>query len=58
MANAHGQNFGDWAAMWGMNHLVVSDRDGFEVEPGPVPLVVEIRPDEKQTAEFWNTWEK
>ncbi len=58
MANAHGQNFGDWAAMWGMNHLVVSDRDGFEVEPGSVPLVVEIRPDEKQTAEFWNTWEE
>jgi 2-succinyl-5-enolpyruvyl-6-hydroxy-3-cyclohexene-1-carboxylate synthase len=58
MANAHTLHFGQWAAMWGMDHLVVTDRDGFDVEPGPVPLVVEIRPDEGQTAAFWEAWEE
>lgn len=58
MANAHGQHFGDWAAMWRMNHLVVTDRDSCEVEPGSEPLVVEIRPDERQTEAFWAAWEE
>lgn len=56
MANAHHHHFGDWAAMWGMDHCVITAREDFEVEPGEAPVVVEIRPDDEQTSAFWAAW--
>jgi 2-succinyl-5-enolpyruvyl-6-hydroxy-3-cyclohexene-1-carboxylate synthase len=58
MSNAHGTRFADWAAMWGMGHLEVNGREDLEVEPGERPVVVELRPDEKQTAGFWREWDE
>ncbi len=42
--------------MWEMDHVVVTGRDDFEMEPASRSLVVEIRPDEGQGAAFWEAW--
>ena len=57
MANAHQQQFGSWAEMWGMDYQVVRGRESFELEPRDKPLVLELRPDDKQTTAFWENWE-
>ena len=57
MANAHQQQFGSWAEMWGMDYQVVRGRESFELEPRDTPLVLELRPDDKQTTAFWENWE-
>lgn len=53
MANAHQCSFGDWAKMWGMGYTRVSGAESFDFEPGERVSVLEICPDEKQTARFW-----
>ncbi len=55
--NSNSHDFQHWAAMWGMGYACWS-ADGDWVEPAGVAIVIEIRPDETQTAEFWNAWEK
>ena len=57
MTNAHQQQFGSWAEMWGMDYQVVTGRESFEVESRDKPLVLELRPDDKQTTAFWENWE-
>ena len=42
-----------WAEMWGMAYLRISDREGFDgLEAGERTLLVEVVPDEDQTARF------
>ena len=58
MANAHQHGFEDWARLWDLDYLLVTERDGFEVEPRERPLVLELRPSKEQTADFWKNWER
>ena len=58
MANAHEQDFEAWARFWDLDYQVVNGREGFELEPRVRPLVLELRPDEEQTADFWEDWER
>ncbi len=58
IANEHAFSFESWAMMWGWDYLRVEDADELEIEGGPVPLVVEIVPSEKQTNAFWEAYRK
>ncbi len=55
--NSHAHDFQHWAAMWGMGY-VCWQGDGEWIEPDGGAVVIEIRPDEAQTAEFWNAREQ
>ncbi len=58
MANAHQTGFVDWAKMWGMGHVRVDGVATFDFEPGEGTTVLEICPDEQQTAQFWEAYNK
>ena len=58
MANAHQAGFVDWAKMWGMGHVRVDGVATFDFEPGEGTTVLEICPDEQQTAQFWEAYNK
>ncbi len=58
IANEHAFNFESWATMWGWDYQRVDNADELEIEGGEVPLVVEIVPCEKQTADFWEAYAK
>lgn len=53
ITHPHGHRFSDWAAMWGMDYFRVDGIEAFDFEPGEKTTVVEIRPDSRQTAMFW-----
>jgi 2-succinyl-5-enolpyruvyl-6-hydroxy-3-cyclohexene-1-carboxylate synthase len=58
MLNPHEVRLDGWAAMWSMNYLRIQSDDGFDaLEPGEVPVVVEIIPDPAETASFWKAWD-
>lgn len=58
IANEHAFNFESWAMMWGWDYQRVDSIDDLEIEPTSAPLVVELVPCEKQTAEFWEAYAK
>ena len=43
--------------MWGLSYQLVASRDDFDLMDHANPLVLELRPDEKQTTEFWEVWD-
>jgi len=53
--NFHTLDFRHWAAMWGMPYACWQ-ADGDWTEPDGDAAVIEIRPDQAQTSEFWNAW--
>ncbi|WP_367871489.1 thiamine pyrophosphate-binding protein [Luteolibacter sp. Populi] len=58
MLNPHELRLDGWAGMWGMNYLRIEGEDGFDaLEPGEVPMVVELIPDAEETAAFWKAWD-
>jgi 2-succinyl-5-enolpyruvyl-6-hydroxy-3-cyclohexene-1-carboxylate synthase len=49
-------SFAGWAGMWGMDHLRLSgsaEFDALDERDGKRPLLLEVVPDERQTAMFW-----
>ncbi len=54
--NPHTHDFRHWSAMWGMAYARWVG-DGQWIEPEGDTAVIEVRPDEQQTAEFWQQWE-
>ena len=54
--NAHAHEFSHWAAMWGMGYACWSADDDW-TEPEGEAVVIEVRPDEAQTIEFWKHWD-
>lgn len=53
VTNAHEYSFEAWAAMWGMHYHRVRGMEDFDFEPGETTTLVEVIPDERQTALFW-----
>ena len=53
--NAHSQDFRNWAAMWEMGYARWKAGDKWH-EPDGDAVVIELRPDEAQTEEFWKRW--
>ncbi|MBX3021004.1 MAG: 2-succinyl-5-enolpyruvyl-6-hydroxy-3-cyclohexene-1-carboxylic-acid synthase [Bdellovibrionales bacterium] len=53
--NRHALGFGDWAKMWDWDYALW-DKLPTAVGPCVRPRVLEIRPDEEQTAKFWEEW--
>ena len=59
MINAHEVRLDAWAAMWGMRYLRIDGDAGFDaLEPGDVPLLVEVVPDAGETEAFWRAWDR
>jgi len=58
VTNAHSHGFESWAAMWGMDYVRVKGMEGFDFEPGDKATVVEVIPDARQSAAFWEKWEQ
>lgn len=59
MLNPHEVRLDGWAAMWGMRYLRIENDSGFDdLEPGEVPLLVEVIPDASETKEFWQAWDR
>ena len=52
--NRHDLEFGAWAAMWGLDYHRLTEPG--EIGPAPRPRVLEIKPDDAQTAAFWRAW--
>ena len=57
VVNGHDRRFESWASMWGLSYQLVASRDDFDLMDHANPLVLELRPDEKQTTEFWEVWD-
>lgn len=53
VTNHHTYSFEQWAGMWGMDYVRVEGMEGFDFEPGEKTTVVEVIPDSRQTALFW-----
>jgi 2-succinyl-5-enolpyruvyl-6-hydroxy-3-cyclohexene-1-carboxylate synthase len=59
MINRHEADFAAAAKLWGMRHMVARTADDFDqCESGPVPLLLEVVPSEKQTTQFWGAWDR
>lgn len=58
MLNAHEVSLEGWAEMWGMRYLRITGQDDFDaLEPGDVPLLVELVPSAAETSAFWAKWD-
>lgn len=53
--NEHKLNFKKWAEMFSLDHFSVSSLDFPDL---PRHCLLEIRPHERQTQQFWNEWQK
>lgn len=59
LINPQQANFAALAMVWGMKHVRVSRADDFDrLDACDPPVLLEIVPDEKQTAAFWAMWDK
>ena len=54
--NQHDLNFADWARMWGFDYVRMDSHGA--LAHGERPRVIEIVPEERSTAAFWQEWEK
>lgn len=58
MKNSHQISFEGWAAMWQMRYLRIATVDDFDaLDTSGGPLLVELRPSESETREFWQKWD-
>jgi 2-succinyl-5-enolpyruvyl-6-hydroxy-3-cyclohexene-1-carboxylate synthase len=59
LTNPHDANLAGLAAMWRMEHLQIRTADDFDKldSRGSGPLLLELLPDARQTADFWRNWE-
>jgi len=57
IVNRHDHQFESWAAMWDLDYERITRRDDFDLAMRDKPLVLELQPDEKQTADFWKVWD-
>ena len=61
LTNPHAADLSGLAALWGMTHLRIRRPDDFdafdEVDGGDRPVLLEIQPDPRQTAHFWQDWD-
>lgn len=55
--NRHALSFEPWAQLWGMEYVQTDDAQDLE-DLLPVPIIIEIRPDELQTETFWRDWQR
>lgn len=59
MVNPHSHDFSHWAAQWGLDYVLAKTLDDLDAfEPGERMVVLEVRPDAQQTAEFWQLWDQ
>jgi 2-succinyl-5-enolpyruvyl-6-hydroxy-3-cyclohexene-1-carboxylate synthase len=59
MTNTHDADLSALAALWRMRHLRIRTADDFDhLETDGPPLLLEVCPDDKQTAAFWRDWDK
>ena len=59
MTNPHHTDLSALASLWNMRHLRIRTPDDFDLmEPGTQALLLEIAPDEGQTAAFWRDWDR
>jgi 2-succinyl-5-enolpyruvyl-6-hydroxy-3-cyclohexene-1-carboxylate synthase len=59
MIHPHEHDFRHWAAQWGLDYVCANTLDDLDAfEPGDRMTVLEVRPDERQTAEFWQLWDR
>lgn len=57
VVQGQGVDFGQWAAMWGMDYLLVEESDDFDrLEAGEKTLMVELRPINAESDLFWKAW--
>ena len=58
MENSHALSFAPWAQMWGMSYRLITDLAQLQEADGVSGCTVwEVRPDEGQTAAFWQDWQ-
>jgi 2-succinyl-5-enolpyruvyl-6-hydroxy-3-cyclohexene-1-carboxylate synthase len=59
LTNPHDANLAGLAAMWRIEHLQIRTADDFDKldSRGSGPLLLELLPDARQTADFWRNWE-
>ncbi|MEZ5386070.1 MAG: 2-succinyl-5-enolpyruvyl-6-hydroxy-3-cyclohexene-1-carboxylic-acid synthase [Prosthecobacter sp.] len=55
--NRHSLGFEPWAQLWGMEYVQTDDAQDLE-DLLPMPIIIEIRPDELQTETFWRDWQR
>jgi len=55
--NEHTFDFSHLAAMWGMGYTMVEKASELEIEPQEKSILVEVRPSQFQTEQFWKEWE-
>ena len=51
--NAHGLSFENWAAMWGLAYMLISEPGDNRLSPGEEDVVIEVRPDGAESEAFW-----
>jgi 2-succinyl-5-enolpyruvyl-6-hydroxy-3-cyclohexene-1-carboxylate synthase len=55
--NRHALSFEPWAQLWGMEYVQTDDVHDL-ADLLPMPIIIEIRPDELQTETFWRDWQR
>lgn len=55
--NRHALSFEPWAQLWGMEYIQTEDVRDLE-DLIPMPVVIEIRPDQFETEAFWKDWQR
>ena len=59
LENSHRADFAGFAALWGMAHLRVRTADDLDaMESCGKNLLLEVIPDARQTAAFWQDWDR
>lgn len=56
--NRHSIEFENWAKMFDVDYLKASDLKSDLSKNLPKQVVIEVHPDEGQTAQFWQAWEQ
>ncbi len=55
IANEHKTHFSSWAEMWGLDYHQITGIEQLDVELSEETSVIEVIPDAKQTAAFWQS---
>lgn len=59
MTNPQTADWSGFAKLWNMSYLKIRTVDDFDqLEPGDKTLLLEVVPDDKQTAQFWAAWDR
>jgi len=57
IANSHEHTFEAWAAMWGMDYLLVTSAEAMEGEFEAPMTLIEVRPKASESKRFWETYD-